>query len=67
VQYLESAGAQVIPLLYDYDENEMDFLLRRVNGVLFPGGDPSLWADESKMSGFSDMTLSAMRIINWAK
>lgn len=43
IKYLENAGAIVVPIKYDYDTNTLDYLLDRINGILFPGGDPSLW------------------------
>ncbi len=43
IKYLENAGAIVVPIKYDYDTKTLDYLLDRINGILFPGGDPSLW------------------------
>jgi len=39
VKYLESGGAQVVPIQYDLPEDKILFLLERLNGVLFTGGD----------------------------
>ena len=43
VKYLESAGAQVIPILYDYDEMTLKTIFNQLNGLFFPGGDASLF------------------------
>lgn len=45
VGFLESAGARVVPLLYDLPAAAQDALLGAVNGVLFTGGGLSLAAD----------------------
>lgn len=66
VKYLESAGGKVIPILYDYDDLTLFSLLNKINGVLIPGGDASLWENEAKMEGFSQFTKTIMKIINWA-
>lgn len=47
VKFLESAGAQVIPLLFDDDENTIKTLLSQVNGLLFPGGDAEFFTHNS--------------------
>lgn len=38
VQFLESAGARVVPIPYDASKEQITFLLNQVNGVLFTGG-----------------------------
>jgi len=38
VKYLQQAGAQVVPVPWDLPQDEMTFLLDRLNGVLFTGG-----------------------------
>ncbi|KRX09916.1 hypothetical protein PPERSA_05308 [Pseudocohnilembus persalinus] len=48
VKYIEMAGARVIPVLYDGDQEYYDNLLNQLNGVLFTGGD----ADISKGTTF---------------
>ena len=42
VKYLESAGAQVIPIQYDLPQSNITFLLDNINGVLFTGGSAAL-------------------------
>ena len=39
VEWLESAGARVVPILYDMSEEEVRHIFSSVNGVLFTGGD----------------------------
>ncbi|EGC28836.1 hypothetical protein DICPUDRAFT_51633, partial [Dictyostelium purpureum] len=38
VKYVESAGARVVPILYDQDEDTLRKLLNSINGILLPGG-----------------------------
>jgi len=38
VKYLQQAGAQVVPIPWDLPQDQLSFLLERVNGVLFTGG-----------------------------
>lgn len=39
---MESAGAIVVPIHWDSTYDEIDFLLARVNGILFTGGATEL-------------------------
>lgn len=39
VKYLSALGARVVPLIMDEHEELLKQKLRRVNGVLFPGGN----------------------------
>lgn len=38
VKWLEGAGARVVPIRPDAPSCELDFLMSRLNGMLFPGG-----------------------------
>lgn len=38
VKWLESAGARVVPIRPDAPEPEVNFIMARVNGMVFPGG-----------------------------
>jgi len=38
VKYLESAGARVVPVHYQYNTAQLAALFGKLNGVLFPGG-----------------------------
>ena len=38
VKYLEMAGARVVPLIYNQPSDDIDTLLKGINGILFPGG-----------------------------
>ena len=60
VKYLESAGARIVALKYDYDLETLKYLFDHINGILFPGGDPSLWANETTKTVFSEMTKKGM-------
>ena len=43
VEWIESAGGQVIPIMSDASHDEVRYLLSQVNGVLFPGGAAFLY------------------------
>jgi gamma-glutamyl hydrolase len=36
---LESAGARVVPISYNANDDELDIIFASVNGIFFPGGD----------------------------
>ena len=38
VSYLELAGAQVIPILYDEDQLSLENKLKMIDGLFYPGG-----------------------------
>lgn len=42
VQFLEAQGAQVLPLLYDYSIIKMNYIIPKLNGLVFLGGDRNL-------------------------
>ena len=42
IQYLEAAGATIIPIPWDLPNSTLDMLLDNVNGILFPGGGTRL-------------------------
>ena len=62
-KWLESAGAKVIPIPYDLPEDQLYYLFSRVNGLLFPGGDASLWVNEDTWEGFSNMTITGQKLL----
>eukprot|EP01023_Acetabularia_acetabulum_P046352 TRINITY_DN4776_c0_g1_i1.p1 TRINITY_DN4776_c0_g1~~TRINITY_DN4776_c0_g1_i1.p1 ORF type:complete len:338 (-),score=57.93 TRINITY_DN4776_c0_g1_i1:179-1192(-) len=39
VKWIESGGAQVVPIRCDTPESELEDLYKQLNGVVFPGGD----------------------------
>ena len=43
VKYIESAGGRVVPILTTMSEEEIEYLFRSINGVLYPGGDATLF------------------------
>eukprot|EP00127_Corallochytrium_limacisporum_P007339 Clim_evm26s247 gene=Clim_evmTU26s247 len=38
VKWLESGGARIVPILYDYTVEEVDYIFERVNAIVYPGG-----------------------------
>lgn len=42
---------------------EIDMLLNKVNGVLFPGGDANKWEDKDAKTGFSQLTKTVQHIV----
>ena len=48
VSWLESAGARVVPILYDSPESELRYLFESVNGILFTGGDTKITSLSSR-------------------
>jgi len=38
VKYIESAGARVVPILYDISSADLKILFSSINGILLPGG-----------------------------
>ena len=42
VKYLESAGAQVVPVLNDQTDDYYEHVFNQTNGCLFPGGGQNL-------------------------
>jgi len=39
VNFMEAAGARVVPFVQNEDPSVTDEKLKKVNGILFPGGD----------------------------
>ncbi|KAN0038736.1 hypothetical protein ACTA71_000922 [Dictyostelium dimigraforme] len=39
VKYVESAGARVVPIIYNQNEESLITLFKQINGILLPGGD----------------------------
>lgn len=48
VKFVEAAGARVVPILVNQDQEYYERLLSSINGVLFPGGDVAI----DQTSGF---------------
>lgn len=38
LQFLESLNAKTLPILFSYSENELDYIIPKINGLLFQGG-----------------------------
>lgn len=66
VKFLEMAGVRVVPIPYDLPADEIENIFSKINGILLPGGGPSLWVDEDKMLGFSNMTLTSHFLLELA-
>lgn len=66
VQSVEAAGARVIPIPYDASPENITFLLKQVNGVLFTGGGAALNSSDPKTGkiGPSNMTAVGEFIIS---
>lgn len=47
VKWIEAAGALVVPIHWDSTYDEVDYLLSRVNAVLFTGGDANLYVNNT--------------------
>ena len=58
VKYIESSGARVVPIDFHATTSELDALLPKLNGVLFPGGDAEFPASAQytfdKIKAFND-------------
>mmetsp|Transcript_58173 Transcript_58173/g.188269 ORF Transcript_58173/g.188269 Transcript_58173/m.188269 type:complete len:353 (-) Transcript_58173:225-1283(-) len=52
VKWVEAQGARVVPLRYDAPAAEVEALLARVNGLLFPGGGVAI-SEEAPYGSFS--------------
>jgi gamma-glutamyl hydrolase len=46
VKWLEAAGAEVVPIQWDQPFEQIDYLLDRLNGVVFTGGNIKILDDE---------------------
>jgi len=46
VKFIESGGAQVVPIQYDLPRENLTYLLERVNGVLLTGGGSAFLDDQ---------------------
>ena len=45
VKWLKQAGAEVVPIQWDLPYDQIDYLLARVNGVVFTGGNINITKD----------------------
>ena len=66
IQSLEAAGARVVPIPYDAPAENITFLLKQVNGVLFPGGGAALnYTDpETGVLGPSNITAAGEFVVS---
>lgn len=54
VKIVESGGARVVPIRYDYPRKELDLLMNSLNGIVLTGGFVSLNPQEAKSSVYTD-------------
>jgi len=68
IQFIESAGARVIPIPYDLPLNELIELFQKINGLLLTGGGTKLWDTDpvTNIRYFSKFTNQSMHLINLA-
>lgn len=59
VKWIEQAGAQVVPVLFDSSGDDLEDLLSSINGILFTGGELDLEPESLYMK-------TAAFIYNWA-
>lgn len=64
---LESAGAQVVPIKYDWDEEKLLEVFEGLNGLLFPGGGTELIKTTGGITEFTDYALAAKNIMKIAR
>ena len=66
VKFIEQAGAEVIPILYDYDKPTLKKIFSKINGILIPGGEAPLWLNPKNLTGFSLLSENGQYLINLA-
>ena len=66
VQYLETAGAQIIPIHWNLPIENLEEMFYKINGLLFTGGDTALWKTNSSTGErtFSYFTNQAKIFLN---
>ncbi|EGR34587.1 peptidase C26 family protein, putative [Ichthyophthirius multifiliis] len=63
VKWIEASGGRPIAIPYDISDQEIDFYLSKINGIVFPGGNASLWEYEPSATGFANMTITGTKIL----
>jgi len=53
-KFIESGGAQVVPIQYDLPRDNLTALLNSVNGVLFPGGGSNFTDEEGNLTPIAE-------------
>ena len=66
MKFIEQAGAEVIPILYDYDKPTLKKIFSKINGILLPGGGQHLWKDFHARTGFSLLTETTQYLMKLA-
>ena len=63
VKWIESSGARVVPIPFNWTEKKIRNALDQVNGVLFPGGD----VDRTKNDDFKEYIDTFKYIFNYLR
>jgi gamma-glutamyl hydrolase len=66
-EFIEAAGGEAIAIPWDLPERQLITLLNSINGVLFTGGDATLWEHDYETDDveFSNFTKRAIFILNY--
>lgn len=64
VSFLESAGAQVVPIHWDLPTDQLDTLLSQLNGVLFTGGNTFFYNQTDNTPAYEAFQHIIMYVVN---
>lgn len=64
VQWLQSAGAKVVPIPYDSSQEKLDSLFSWINGILFTGGEANIKDIDSQYNWATGYLLNKTIIAN---
>lgn len=66
VKALEAAGAQVIPIKYDWDDEKIKEVMEGLNGLLLPGGGTELVIEESDRISLTNYAVAGKKLLKMA-
>ena len=66
VKALEAAGAQVIPIKYDWDDEKIKEVMEGLNGLLLPGGGTELVLEESDSISLTNYAVAGKKLLKMA-
>ena len=66
VKALEAAGAQVIPIKYDWDDEKIKEVFEGLNGLLLPGGGTELVVEENDKIGLTPYGVVGKKLLKMA-
>ena len=66
VKALEAAGAQVIPIKYDWDDEKIKEVMEGINGLLLPGGGTELVLEESDRISLTNYAVAGKKLLKMA-